>query len=187
MRTKALLVKVAIFLGRLAVGRWESWDFVRFPPDAVLQRLRIQNVEALIEQIRIDVARLVEFHPSGQTGPKKTIRTIERHPVAYCSFSEHPADLVKEFLPAIGVDPRLHSPNDPQLLDEPLVANCLGADPAQFAAQNTGNLALIFADEIRCEAFAGIAPTISLPNSFRRLQDRIRTQVVEKTHEPVAG
>ena len=32
MRTKAELVKVAILLGRLAVGRWESWDFVRFPP-----------------------------------------------------------------------------------------------------------------------------------------------------------
>ncbi|MGD9636531.1 MAG: HDOD domain-containing protein, partial [Pirellulales bacterium] len=187
MRTKALLVKVAIFLGRLAVGHWQSWDFVRFPPDAVLERLRIQNIDQLVEQIRIDVARLAEFHPSGQASRKKTVRKIERHPAAYCSFSEHPADLVKEFLPSVGIDPQPHAANDPGLFDEPLVANCLGADPANFAAQHPGNVALVFADETRCEAFAGVAPTIGLPNSFQRLQEKVRSHVIEKLHEPVAG
>lgn len=187
MRTKALLVKVAIFLGRLAVGRWESWDFVRFPPDAVIERLRIRDIDQLVAQIRIDVARLAEFHPSGQSSRKKTVRKIERHPVAYCSFSAHSADLVKEFLPSVGIDPQPHSISDPGLFDEPLVANCLGADPANFAAQNVSNLAIIFADETRCEAFSGVAPAIGLPNSFHRLQEKVRTQVIEKLHEQVAG
>lgn len=187
MRTKALLVKVAIFLGRLAIGRWESWDFVRFPPDAVLERLRIQNVAALVEQIRIDVAQLAEFHPSGQSAQRKTIRKIEQHPVAYCSFSSHPADLVKEFLPSIGLVPEPHEPSDPQLFAEPLVADCVGADATQFMEFKPDNIALIFADESKCEGFAGVAPTVGLPNSFERLQARARADVLEKRQETVAG
>jgi hypothetical protein len=187
MRTKTLLVKVAIFLGRLAIGRWEPWDFVRFPPDAVLERLRIHNVEQLVEQIRVDVDQLAGFRPDGGTGPKKTIRKIERHPVAYGSFSEHPADLVKEFLLALGVEPQPLSPSDPQQFDEPLVANCVGVDPAHFAAPNASNLALILADESNRETFSCIAPTIGLPNSFQRLQEKLRTHVIEKAQEPVIG
>lgn len=187
MRTKALLVKVAIFLGRLAIGRWESWDFVRFPPDSVLERLRIQDVGALVEQIRVDVARLAEFHPSGKAAQKKTIRKIERHPVPYRSYSAHPADLVKEFLPSVGLVPEPHAPTESRLVEEPLVANCIGADAAQFAAQRSANIALIFADESKCESFAGVAPTVGLPNSFQRLQMRARTDVIEKQPEPVAN
>jgi HD-like signal output (HDOD) protein/ActR/RegA family two-component response regulator len=187
MRTKALLVKVAIFLGRLAIGRWESWDFVRFPPNAVLERLRIRNVEQLVEQIRVDVDQLAGFHPDAGPGPKKTVRKIERHPVAYGSFSDQPTDLVKEFLPALGVDLQLHSTNDLQLFDEPLMANCIGVDPAHFAAPHASNLALILTDESNRESFSRIAPTIGLPNSFQRLQEKLRTTVIEKAPEPVIG
>jgi hypothetical protein len=186
MRTKALLVKVAIFLGRIAVGRWENWDFVRFPPDAVLERLRVHDVGALVEQIRIDVARLAEFHPSGQAAQKKTIRKIECHPVAYGNFSTHPADLVKEFLPSIGLVPEAASADGPSF-DTPLVANCIGAEASQFNAMNPGNIALIFADESKCEGFADVAPTVGLPNSFQRLQARARTDVIEKQLEAVAS
>jgi len=187
MRTKALLVKVAIFLGRLAIGRWESWDFVRFPPDSVLERLRIHDVGALVEQIRVDVARLAEFHPSGQAGQKKTIRKIEEHPVAYRACSAHPADLVKEFLPAVGLVPQLPPAGAALPAEEPLVANCLGADPAQFAFKQSDNIALILADESKCDAFAGAAPTVGLPNSFQRLQAKARLEVIEKLPAGVAG
>jgi hypothetical protein len=187
MRTKALLVKVAIFLGRLAVGRWESWDLVRFPPAEVLDRLRVGNIESIIEQIRLDVARLAEFHPSGHAGPKKTVRTIERHPVAYCNFAQQQADLVKELLPALGFDPQPHDLSELRLFEEPLLANCLGADPSHFAAQRTNNISMILADEAKCAAFTRFAPTVSFPNSFRRLQDKIQTQVVEHAQEHLAS
>jgi len=187
MRTKAELVKVAIFLGRLAVGRWESWDLVRFPPAAVLDRLGVCEVEQLIRQTRSDVSRLAQFHPGGKSVSKKAAAPVAQQAVAYCDFADHGADLVKEFLPALGLQPQAYAASDLRLFEEPLIANCLGVDPPHFAAQRTNHVSVVVAEEAQRESFARYAPSIGLPNSFRRVQQEILARVAENAREPAAG
>jgi HD-like signal output (HDOD) protein/ActR/RegA family two-component response regulator len=187
MRTKAELVKVAIFLGRLAVGRWESWDLVRFPPASVLDRLGVREVEQLVRQTRSDVSRLAEFHPGGKVAHKKAVAPLARQTVAYCNFSGHGVDLVKEFLPALGLEVQSYTASDLRLFGEPLVANCLGVEPMQFAAQRTNNISTIVTEAAKCQAFARFAPSIGLPNSFSRVREQILAQVAANACEPAAG
>ena len=187
MRTKVELVKVAIFLGRLAVGRWESWDLVRFPPAAVLERLRVGEIEPLIRQTRSDVSLLADFHPGGKSVKRKVAPAADQQSVAYCNFSDHGPDLVKEFLPAIGLQPQAYTASDLRLFEEPLVANCLGADPLHFAAQRTDHVTIVVAEESKRDAFARYAPTIGLPSSFSRVRDTILAHVAESAREPAAG
>ena len=127
MRTKVELVKVAIVLGRIAVGRWESWDDVHFPPPAVLDRLSA-DVDELIRQTRSDVAQLADFRPGGKSPKKKSPPPVELQAVAYCNFSNDGPDLVKEFLPALGLRRSRSAWSDVRLFEEPLMANCLGID-----------------------------------------------------------
>ncbi len=187
MRTKAELVKVAILLGRLAVGRWENWDSVRFPPASVLDRLGVRKVEQLVDQTRSDVSRLADFHPGGKATIKKAVTPIARQTVAYCSFSGHGVDLVKEFLPALGLEVQSYTASDLRLFGEPLIANCLSVEPMQFAAQRTSNISTIVTEAAKCEAFARFAPSIGLPNSFSRVREQILAHVAEHACEPAAG
>jgi hypothetical protein len=187
MRTKAELVKVAIFVGRLAVGRWESWDLVRFPPAIVLDRLHVREVEQLVQQTRLDVSRLAEFHPGGKSAKKPAAEPAHQPSVAYCNYTGHDADLLKEFLPALGVQPQAYTSSDLRQIEEPLVANRLGVDPSQFAAQRLCNISTIFAEKNKCQAFSTYAPAIGLPNGFSHVREELLAHVVERARQPVAG
>lgn len=180
MRTKAELVKVAIFLGRLAVGRWESWDLVRIPPTSVLERLRIHDVDELIRQTRHDVSQLADFHPGGRSGKKKKAPAQQPQSVAYCNFAHHAPDLVKEFLPALAINALVYESSDLRLFEEPLIANSLGVDLAHFAAHRTNNVSMIVCDIAKCDQFAQYAPTVGLPNSFSRVRDAIVANVAQR-------
>jgi HD-like signal output (HDOD) protein/DNA-binding NarL/FixJ family response regulator len=181
MRTKVELVKVAIVLGRIAVGRWEGLDAVDLPPAAILDRLGIEAVDSLIEQIRSDVAQLADFRPGGKSASRKLPSPAELQTVAYCSFAGREADLLKAFLPALGLKPRACSVSELRESDEPLIANCLDTDPGRFAAQRTDHRSVIFADRRTAEQFARYAPTIALPESFAHIAEKIQRQVARRT------
>ena len=70
-RTRAELVKVAIVLGRLAVGRWEAWDAVQLPPPRMLKHLRLKDIQDIIRQTRSELAQLADFCPSGKAAVEK--------------------------------------------------------------------------------------------------------------------
>jgi HD-like signal output (HDOD) protein len=188
MRTKAELVKVAICVGRLAVGRWENWDCVQFPPATVLERLGVREVEQLIRQTRSDVSRLAQFDPGGKSTNKKQAATSQpQQPVAYRNFSRHETDLLKEFLPALGFELQPYTASDLRQFDHPQIANCLGIEATQFAAQRTNNISTIITDRAQCESFARYAPAIGLPNSFGSLRESVLTYVAGKVSEPVVS
>jgi HD-like signal output (HDOD) protein/ActR/RegA family two-component response regulator len=186
MRTKAQLVKVAMLLGRLAVGRWESWDLVRLPPQDVLQRLHIHDVDALLRQIRADVARLADFHPGGAAVKKKPAPAHVEQPIAYCNFANHEIDLVKALLPSLGLEPHSYESTDLRLFEEPLVANCLGVDAAHFAAHRTNKVSLIVAEEAAREEFAHFGTAVALPSSFSRLRNAVQRSIAANAEAAAA-
>lgn len=187
MRTKAELVKTAICVSRLAVGRWENWDLVRFPPPSVLDRLGIHAIEPIVRQARSDVSRLAEFRPGGKAAGKSAQRPLARHTVAYCDYSGRTIDLVKEFLPSVGLDLHCYSAGDLRLFEEPMIANCLGIEPAQFAAQRTNSVSAIIAEGGKCDAFARFVPAIGLPNSYSRIRDALLVHIQAPACASTAG
>jgi hypothetical protein len=74
-----------------------------------------------------------------------------------------------------------------RLFEAPLVANCLGVDLPHFVAHRTNNVAVIIADEKKREAFAHYGPAIGLPNSFRRVREKILTSIAPRAAETAAS
>jgi HD-like signal output (HDOD) protein/AmiR/NasT family two-component response regulator len=179
MRTKAELVKVAILLGRLAVGHWENWDSVEFPPPSVLDRLKCHEVGPLVTQTRADVALLAEFRAGGKPSGRKTVRLTSKTPIAYSNCSGHDADFLREFLSALDLDPQTTSLFGPRPEGQPILANCLGTCATQFAAGTFGAQTFAFVDQAKCAAFEQWGPAIGMPNSFERVGGKVLAHLAE--------
>ena len=186
-RSKTELVKVAILLGRLAVGRWEHWDLLRFPAASVMSRIGIRNVAQIIRQAKADVGKLAEFHPGGKSKPSAADPPIQRRAVAYCNFSGNREDLLAELLLSLGYQPKECSVANLRQLRERPIVNCLGAAPAQFAALRTRNNAIVIADDDKCDQFRRLALTVGLPNSYGRLRDALQRELAEPALEPAVS
>ena len=172
-RTRTELVKVAILLGRLAVGRWETWDVVQFPSARVLKRLRLSNLGRIVQQTRSDLSKLADFHPGGQTVVRRKSPSVATQSVAYCNVAERGDDLFAEMLPSLGFES--HSCSLEQLPDveEPCVISCLGPAATRFAARGSQYNTVIICDEDNRDVLACLAPTISLPTSYGRIQSAL--------------
>jgi DNA-binding response OmpR family regulator len=176
-RTRAELVKVALVLGRLAVGRWESWDVVQLPPARVLKHLRLKNIQDIVRQTRSELNQLASFCPSGQTAAKKPKTLAEIRPVAYCNVSDRDDDLLVELLPSLGFEPRICPVDSLHEVTQPCVINCLSSPAARFAARGAISNTVIVSNEDDREVFSCLAPTISLPNSYARVRDFLRSEL----------
>jgi HD-like signal output (HDOD) protein/DNA-binding NarL/FixJ family response regulator len=184
LRTRTELVKTAIVLGWLAVGRWERWDLVQFPAPSLLRRLGVRDACDIVRQTRSDVSKLAEFCPSKRpenrvTAPRDPIRKI-----AYCNFSGYSDDLLTELLPAMGFQPNACGPDDVRKLDDAWIANCICAVSIQFAAGHSGKHAIAVMDEENSQRSTQFGRTVVLPNSFGHLRDALTSHFNDRTKEP---
>lgn len=102
-RTRTELVKAAIAIGTLAVGRWHDWDLVQLPSPALLARLRIADVGRIINQTRADLQKLIDFHPGG--GPEASPEPPSRPTGTDCRCSPPDANgnLLLELFHSMGL------------------------------------------------------------------------------------
>jgi hypothetical protein len=118
LRTRTELVKVAIALGRLAVGDWHSWDLVQLPSSTLLKRLRIEDVTGLLVEAKADLTKLAGFslHEKAdkpEPEPHKPLRAVN-----YVSLANSEHDLLQQLLPSMGFEPlrrrsrQSHNPGD---------------------------------------------------------------------------
>ncbi|HEY3392642.1 MAG TPA: HDOD domain-containing protein, partial [Lacipirellulaceae bacterium] len=184
-RTRAELVKVAIVLGRLAVGRWEAWDVVQLPPPRVLKHLRLKTVQDIIRQTRHELDLLPDFRPSGQAASKKSKTMLAVRPVAYCNVAERDDDLFAELLPSFGFEPQTCPVDCLHGITQPCIINCLSAPAARFAARGADSNTVIVANEDDREVYACLAPTIALPSSYARIREFFRNEFRKQAAEQV--
>jgi DNA-binding response OmpR family regulator len=183
-RTRAELVKVAIVLGRLAVGRWEAWDVVQLPPPSVLKRLRLKSIQDVVRQTRQELDQLDDFRPSGQAASKKSKTMLAVRPVAYCNVAERDNDLFAEFLPSLGFKPQIRPVDCLHEVKQPCIINCLSTPAARFAARGADSNTVIVSNEDDREVYACLAPTIALPSSHARIREFFRNEFKKKATEP---
>jgi HD-like signal output (HDOD) protein len=88
LRTRVELTQLAMLIGQIAVGKWESWDCVDFPSTDAVQRLKIESLGDLIPELRNELqqfacrrVRLQPVHNVWRT-PCHLIRRLANWPIA---------------------------------------------------------------------------------------------------------
>ncbi|WP_345325150.1 HDOD domain-containing protein [Novipirellula rosea] len=101
-REGAELVKVAVLMGWLAVGKWESWDLIEIPPVSVLQQYCGGSVAGIVTRTRDALSEMMaEFgDPDGLFDASDA-----RNPCCYHCVGESDFDIVQLLLPAMGFMP----------------------------------------------------------------------------------
>jgi HD-like signal output (HDOD) protein/DNA-binding NarL/FixJ family response regulator len=170
LRTKVELVKVAVLIGRIAVGKWEPWATVDFPPPAVLNRLRIDSLSTVIELTKKNLEQLVRSR-----SPANASKPLQNHcpaaPIcrrlAYCNLSGQPFDFLAEIVPSMGISLDPYGAEIVQT-DENVLLNCLGL-PDMLLGQGQGRWVML-ADPAENNNYSRYGHCISLPCSYQALR-----------------
>jgi HD-like signal output (HDOD) protein/DNA-binding response OmpR family regulator len=172
-RTQAELIKLATFIGRIAVGQWEAWDTVELPPATLIKRLGIGSLSKIVDQTSVDVNRLAAFHAgrSEAAGPARSLATTRQ--LAYCNLSEDPFDFLERMLPPMRIEPIACSKGDLGNMEKGVLVNCIGVAPHQLATQiNRSSKCqfLIVTDPGQVREYSKFGRAIALPSSYGRLR-----------------
>ncbi|MHC4401139.1 MAG: HDOD domain-containing protein [Planctomycetota bacterium] len=177
LRSKTEIVKLAVLVGRIAVGQWEPWEGVELPPDSVPERLGIRSFDEIIRQTRSDLNAILSWRltQSGSKKPDKACKEVNTplHDVAYCSLSAERVDFLAQIMPSMGVEPRICGV-DVLDSDEAVVVNCVRTPPHRLNAHinpraNSGRK-LIITDAADLKPFARFGEVISVPTNHGSLR-----------------
>ena len=102
MRTKAELVKLAIVVGRIAVGSWESWDLVELPSSRLLNRLGIAFVDEIIEQTKAELPGIPRLGVDAVSA-KNSDCEAQSCQLDYCRVSDESFDFLAEMVSLMGM------------------------------------------------------------------------------------
>jgi hypothetical protein len=177
VRTKTELVKISTLFGRIAVGPWEAWDRVEFPPSAILGRLGIDDPAEIIEQTRLDLEILAGLRRDPSSAKGRERPPIQEPPLTcelpYCTLSPEPFDFLARLMPSMGIVLRPASPGEFDEQEGGLV-NCIGAPPHRLAAAigvpGQSDRKLIVTDADNLEPYRRFGRVLSLPAGFGALR-----------------
>jgi HD-like signal output (HDOD) protein/FixJ family two-component response regulator len=181
LRTQVELLKLAILIGRFAVGKWDCWDKVEFPSTSVLKRLRINSLDKLIKDTQTDTQQIIALQKQPAKADGKSAAAAKKSPpapqcvkqLAYLNLSLEAFDFLREVVGSMGVtlDER-----DPQCLDADrnVLINCLWNPPQRLAeafppGRPCGNK-LIVSDANHLVFYRKRGHAIALPISYGAFQ-----------------
>ncbi|MEX2188365.1 MAG: HDOD domain-containing protein [Pirellulales bacterium] len=130
MCSRVELIKIAVFIGDIAVGRWMSWDQVEPPPGHVLMRHHLPNLARLIEHTRVDVGQFANRQEAptvkGDSDAFDQGNGGHGQRVLYYDLSGGRADWMPELLASLGIET---IPYEPGMDEESggVVVNCLNS------------------------------------------------------------
>jgi hypothetical protein len=192
LRTKVELIKLAILVARIAVGRWDSWDQIALPGSTVLKHLNISSLESIIEQTASDLEQLVSFQakPRGADSATrgKGDSAAKPPPTAYCNLGTNRCDLLRELLQRAGCEITELGPEELKVCGNALV-NCLGADAGELESRfskDTSAKLVAVTDAENDEDFARFVKTLCLPTSYAALF-AVTLELEDKSHSSMCG
>ena len=99
-RSGAMLVKLAVLLGRIAAGRWEAWDTVDLPSPTVLESLHCPALSDVLARTRRDLEAIVGSLPRSK-GPM--LPAPESRKIGYVRLGDESFDFLAAILPSLGI------------------------------------------------------------------------------------
>ncbi len=176
-RNSAELVKVAVLIGWLAAGRWESWDLVEFPKPEVLMRVGALPVKNIVKRTREGLASLMGDSVSLDEERDDCSRQT---PVGYMCLGSPNFDLFAPLLVSLGIQPVYNIDQ----FDGKVILNCLEAT-AEDLYRNTGYVQadrnLFICKSMHEEEYRRYGETISLPSTHGSLAANCLNSIVLHT------
>ncbi len=183
-RTRAELLKLAIFAGELAIGSWESWDSIDIPPSRLLDKLDIRSISQVVERIKANVEVLAKLRTdrlsAAEPAGKPTSGPACNRELAYCDLANDPFDTIPRLLFSMGIEPVVCAENELGDMPEKVLVNCVGIAPHRLAARakpGAKNILLV-ADAERPEFYGAYGRVIILPESYGNLKANCREAAV---------
>ena len=172
-RTKVELVKLAILVGRTAIGSWETWEWLDLPPGELLEKLRLTSLADIIAQTREDVDVLATFHAEGPAVAEPISAPVATRVISYCDLSQASCGFLEPLLVSMGIRLVKRVGSDLHAGTDHVLVNCLGnpTPPALLdVGYSTRQRFLIVSDAASAEANKLYGRTIALPVSYSRLR-----------------
>lgn len=174
LRSKAEICKLAGWLGRIAVGRWEDWDVIEPAPGSLLAKLGIRSIDELLNSMRAQIESAETSVATNKDLPLAAGGEPEalRH-CSYVNLSSPRGDALPHALASMGI--RLQ-PVKPEhiAVEERIIINCLGVPPKRlepyFGSGVFADRRCIIADARHFSEFQALARTVSLPGSYAALR-----------------
>jgi len=135
VRNRVELIKLAVFIGDIAVGRWMPWDQIEPPPGHMLKRHQISHLALLIEKTRADLGRVADSHksPHGQIGLGRSAPVQSEHRrVWFRDPSGSHGDWMTLLLASLGIE-TIAPEIDPGEMSGGMLVNCIHAHPSDVA------------------------------------------------------
>jgi hypothetical protein len=181
LATKVELLKVAILIAEIAVGRWESWDRIEPPPAPLLDRLGIDSYGQVIKETQRDYKDLIRFRENIFQGEETKAPEISKKPtrtIFYCNLAAEAFDFPGEIISRSGI--ALEKCELDEIgTDDPVIVNCIGVPAHRLVAslktpESNPNM-LILTVSSQTENFSRFGRVLSLPASY----DSLRTACFE--------
>jgi HD-like signal output (HDOD) protein len=177
LSTTVELLKIAILIAEIAVGRWELWDRIELPPLQSLKRLGYIPYDKVIAKTKHDAQELIHFKEdkSQQQGGAMDDASISRpsRSIYYCNLATESFDFLGEILAHSDLDLReceldALRPNDPAIL------NCVGIPTHKFVTAmkdlESNPKRLILTDSSQTDNYSRFGRVLALPTSYSTLR-----------------
>ncbi|WP_372715984.1 HDOD domain-containing protein [Novipirellula sp.] len=176
-RDNAELVKIAVLIGWLAVGKWEPWDLVEIPPSSVFRHHCSTSLREIVNRTRDGLAEAL-----AGLGEKSSpqVRGTKEIACNYRCAGGADIDFIREILPSLGVVAGPSGRSDPTVT----LVNGLDASPERIntliQARERNECVLLTVPELQKSLTSGPA-VVLFPCTFGRLAKSIQALNVQRS------
>ncbi len=176
MRTKAALVKLAVLIGRVAVGQWEDWDRVELPPRRIVNKLDIDSISHVIHGTQNEIGKLANMpiqastHRADESASEPASAADN---ITYSNVLPRTYDFLAELIRSTGCKLN-HWEAERINSTDPAVVNCTETPIEKVASHinmrdGTRNVVLI-GDATDAQELGQFGTVLSLPCSYAALR-----------------
>lgn len=170
IRTRTELIKLAMLIGQLAVGEWESWDLLEFPSPTVLKRLGIESVPDIVARVRLAL-KDAPLSP-GACPVRSSPQAVSPRQLTYYNLAGGTTDFLALMLETQGYKLVTSSKNMADA-EPPVLVNCLEVPVQRLAARvkpRSGTTSVIVCSPEVAGNYSEFGETATIPGAFGRLR-----------------
>jgi hypothetical protein len=178
---KVEILKVAILIAEIAIGKWNSWDRIDLPPEPVLNHLGIDSYTEIIENTIVDSQDLIHSRedkfPDQERHPDSEDVKPFLGPIYYSNLSVESYDFLREIISKSGVV-LMECQLEDLPLNEAVIVNCFRILPHRLFThhkpQSRNPKMLIVTIPSQSENYNRFGRVLSLPTCYSALQGACR-------------
>lgn len=104
LRSKTELVKIAVLVGKLAAGEWESWRAVDVPPAPVLARLNVTQLAETVCETKAELESTLRMGRMRNSARGSSSISKASRPIAYFRVGSTRYDFMPEIVRSAGIE-----------------------------------------------------------------------------------